>query len=68
MEFSTKSDTVGLKCNQSDIKLMQTKEPIGLVHFFDDDKFDNVRIFDLEMIKSYSCDLKKEYVEAGTVL
>lgn len=67
VEFSKKSDTVGLKCNnESDTKLMmQAKEPIGLVHFFDDDKFDNVRIFDQEMIKSYSCDSKKEYIEAG---
>ena len=67
VEFSKKSDTVGLKCNnESDTKLMmQAKEPIGLVHFFDDDKFDHVRIFDQEMIKSYSCDSKKEYIEAG---
>ena len=35
------------------------KEPIAMVRFFDDERFDTVRVFDTECIKSYSCDEKK---------
>ena len=41
------------------------KKPLAMVRFFDDDKFDTVRVYDNEIVKPYSCDEKKEFVERG---
>ena len=41
------------------------KKPIAMVRFFDDDKFDTVRVYDNDIVKPYSCDEKKEFVERG---